>query len=202
MNSKFFDLKKEKQDRMINGILKVFAKEGYVHASTDDIVREAAISKGLLFHYFRSKLGAYQFAFDYSVRYMTLELKSTVNEKQTDLFEVLKQVEEAKMHAMRGYPFMQQFLNRALFEDSTEALLAVEEKKNAWQELMEGYEAQIDYEALPANVDGQKLRKMLGFTIQGLMNERFREEAFQPEMVYDEICEYLDMVKKISGSSK
>ena len=57
MNEKFFDLKKEKQDRMINAALKVFALNGYRHASTDDIVREAAISKGLLFHYFENKLG-------------------------------------------------------------------------------------------------------------------------------------------------
>ena len=39
MNEKFFDLKKEKQDRMINASLKVFAMNGYAHASTDDIVR-------------------------------------------------------------------------------------------------------------------------------------------------------------------
>ena len=37
MNEKFFDLKKEKQDRMINAALKVFALNGYRHASTDDI---------------------------------------------------------------------------------------------------------------------------------------------------------------------
>ena len=51
MNGKFFDLNKEKQDRMINAALKVFAINGYRHASTDEIVREAGISKGLLFHY-------------------------------------------------------------------------------------------------------------------------------------------------------
>ena len=48
MNEKFFDLKKEKQDRMINAALKVFALNGYRHASTDDIVREEAISKGFI----------------------------------------------------------------------------------------------------------------------------------------------------------
>ena len=66
MNSKFFDLKKEKQDRMINAALKVFALQGYRHGSTDDIVREAAVSKGLLFHYFGSKLGVYCFIYDYN----------------------------------------------------------------------------------------------------------------------------------------
>ena len=79
MNSKFFDIKKEKQDRIINAALKVFAMQGYRHGSTDDIVREAAISKGLLFHYFGSKVGLYGFVYDYSVRFMNLELRSTVS---------------------------------------------------------------------------------------------------------------------------
>ena len=116
MNSKFFNLKKEKQDRMINAALKVFATQGYRHGSTDDIVREAAVSKGLLFHYFDSKLGVYCFVYDYSTRYMKLELNSTVDKKEKDLFEVMKQIECAKMHAMRGYPYMQQFLNRSIWD--------------------------------------------------------------------------------------
>ena len=59
MNEKFFDLNREKQDRMINAALRVFAKNGYRHASTDVIVREAGISKGLLFHYFTNKIGLF-----------------------------------------------------------------------------------------------------------------------------------------------
>lgn len=197
MNSKFFDLKKEKQDRMINAALKVFAIQGYRHGSTDDIVREAAVSKGLLFHYFGSKLGVYQFIYDYSVRYMTLELRSTVDAKESDMFTVIKQVERARMHAMRGYPYMQQFLNRSMYEDSYEALLAVEDKKNALEETCAAVDAQIDYASLPAGIDGEKLRKMLDFTIKGLMTERFQNASFQPEMLYEEICGYLDMMRKI-----
>ena len=86
MNEKFFDLKKEKQDRMINAALKIFGLNGYEHASTDEIVREAGISKGLLFHYFISKLGLYTFVYDYSVRYMILELGTGVAAEETDLF--------------------------------------------------------------------------------------------------------------------
>ncbi len=197
MNSKFFDLKKEKQDRMINAALKVFAIQGYRHGSTDDIVREAAVSKGLLFHYFGSKVGVYQFIYDYSVRYMTLELRSTVDSKESDLFMVIRQVERARMHAMRGYPYMQQFLNRSMSEDCYEALLAVEEKKNVLEEAGAAINAQIDYTALPAGIDGEKLRRMLDFTIKGLMAERFQDASFQPEMLYEEICDYLDMTRKI-----
>ena len=197
MNSKFFDLKKEKQYRMINAALKVFAVQGYRHGSTDDIVREAAVSQGLLFHYFGSKLGVYRFVYDYSVKYMNLEMRSVVDPKETDLFLVIKQIERARMHAMRGYPFMQQFLNRSQSEDCYEALLSVEEKKNALEEACSAIDAQIDYDALPEGTDGRKLRKMLDFTIRGLMTERFQDASFQPEMLYEEICDYLDMMRKI-----
>ena len=55
MNEKFFDLKREKQDRIMGAAIKFFALYGYENASTDDMVREAHISKGLFFHYFISK---------------------------------------------------------------------------------------------------------------------------------------------------
>ncbi len=197
MNAKFFDLKKEKQDRMINAALKVFALHGYRHAGTDEIVREAGISKGLLFHYFGCKLGIYSFVYDYSVRYMLLELRATVNPAQSDLFEVLRQTEAARMHAMRNYPYMQKFLNRSLTEDVSEALVETEQRKEILLEAYAGVEEQIDYSLLPANVDGPKLRKMLDFTVKGLMEERFGEEAFHPEMLYEEISDYLDMMKAI-----
>ena len=50
MNNRFFELPKEKQDRFINAALQIFAKNGYKKASTDEIVKAASISKGLLFH--------------------------------------------------------------------------------------------------------------------------------------------------------
>ena len=197
MNSKFFDLKKEKQDRMINASLKVFALQGYRHASTDDIVREAAVSKGLLFHYFGSKLGVYTFIYDYSVRYMNLELKSNIDPKEKDMFLLLKQTETAHMHAMRGYPYMQQFLNRSMSEDVSEALLAIEAKRNILADTYDAIDRQMDFSSFPAGTDGGKLRKMLDLTIKGLMTERFLDASFQPEMLYEEICGYLDMVRRL-----
>lgn len=200
MNGKFFDLKKEKQDRMINAALKVFALNGYRHASTDDMVREAAISKGLLFHYFGSKLGVYTFVYDYSVRYMTLELGTVVDPKETDFFELMKQTEEAKMHAMRGYPYMQQFLNRSMVENVNEALLAIAEKRELLNAAYDEVFKQVRQERLPKGTDVYKLRRMLEFTADGLMSERFYDASFQPEMLYEEIVAYLDMMKRLTGS--
>ncbi|MDE5892968.1 MAG: TetR/AcrR family transcriptional regulator [Acetatifactor sp.] len=197
MNGKFFDLKKEKQDRMINAALKVFALQGYRHASTDEIVREAGISKGLLFHYFTSKLGVYTFVYDYSVRYMILELGARVPAGERDLFAICRAVELSRMQAMKGYPYMQQFLNRCMREDVSEALLATEERRESLAAEYARIQGQIDYDALPAGVDGQKLEQMLTYTIQGLMQQRFQDASFQPEMLYAEIVEYIDMLEHI-----
>lgn len=187
---------------MINAALKIFAQQGYRHASTDDMVREAGISKGLLFHYFGSKLGLYTFIYDYSVRYMTLELKASVSSKETELFEIIRQVECAKMQAMRGYPYMQQFLNRSMNEDVSEALLAIEEKRAAFLETYEGIIGRADMKRIPAGIDAEKLYKILTFTINGLMTERFEDASFQPEMLYKEIQGYIDMMKEIVYRTK
>jgi AcrR family transcriptional regulator len=197
MNDKFFELKKDKQDRMINAALKVFAMQGYKHASTDDIVKEAGISKGLLFHYFESKLGAYEFIYEYSVRYMVLELGTMVSKSETNLFEIMKQIEFARMNAMREYPYMQQFLNRAMSEDVGEVLLATEERRGILEEEYNRLTSQIRFTGFPAGVDGRKLHKMMDFTIKGLLTERFMENSFQPEMFFEEVTEYLDMMKTL-----
>ena len=197
MNGKFFDLKKEKQDRMINAALKIFAQNGYRHASTDDIVREAAISKGLLFHYFGSKLGTYTFVYDYSVRYMVLELKAAVSATETDPFEIWKQIEQAKLQALRRYPYMQQFLTRSMSEDVGEALLACEEMRTTLADTYESFRARMDFSSLPAGIDGDKLCKMVDYTLKGLMAERFWDASFQPEMIYRESVSYIDMMKQM-----
>ncbi len=198
MNEKFFDLKKEKQDRMINAALKVFAANGYKHASTDDIVAEAGISKGLLFHYFGNKLGLYTFLHDYSVRFMKLELTTGVSSAATDYFEIRRQIEFAKMQVLKNYPHMQQFLERCATENVSEALMAIERQRGVIREVYHGLKDQADRSLFHDNVSFEKLDAMLDYTISGLMAARFCDESFQPEMLYEETLSYLDMMRQIA----
>lgn len=197
MNEKFFDLKKEKQDRMINASLKVFACNGYGHASTDDIVREAGISKGLLFHYFISKLRLYSFVYDYSVRYMVLELTTGVDKKEKDFFDRIRQIKQAELQVMKTYPYMLLFLKNSMMENVSEALVETEDKRN----ILPG-----KYEELLADTNRQKLKipekashiiQMIEYTAEGLMRKQFAEGTFQPEWYYEELMQYLDTIKKM-----
>ncbi len=198
MNEKFFDLKKEKQDRMINGALKVFARNGYGHASTDDIVKEAGISKGLLFHYFISKLGLYSFIYDYSVRYMLLELSTGVSAKETDYFELLVQIKKSQLQVMKNYPYMLQFLNKSKEENVSEALMETEDKRDTLPRQYAQIMERADLEKFREGTDIKMLTKVIDYTVEGLMKEQFLSDSFQPEIYYKEMKRYLEMMKKLS----
>lgn len=197
MNEKFFDLKKEKQDRMINAALKIFAKNGYRHASTDDMVAEAGISKGLLFHYFENKLGLYTFLYNYSVRFMVLEL-SGCGAGENDFFELIKRREAAKMQALKKYPYMQLFIDSVRYEEVAEALCATEEKKNVLPEALESLMKGADTSRFKPEVKLQKLNRLIEYTLRGMMEDCFLENSFQPDMMYEEINSYLLMLKKLT----
>ena len=114
LNEKFWDLNKTKQNSMINGALKVFSRDGFRHASTDEIVAEAGISKGLLFHYFYSKSGIYEFLAEYSARFALVELNSGIAKAgPLPYFELQRKITASECSAMRRYPYMFLFLERA-----------------------------------------------------------------------------------------
>ena len=195
MNEKFFDLKKEKQDRMINASLKIFALYGYAHASTDEIVKEAGISKGLLFHYFISKLGLYTFIYDYSVRYIMLELSTGVSSRETDYFELISQIKGSQLKAMKNYHYILQFLNRSREENVSEALVETREKRDILPDQYKEIMARADADKFKKNADLNKVTRVLEFTMDGLMSEQFRTGSFQPELYFQEVRQYLSMMK-------
>ena len=198
MNEKFFDLKKEKQDRMINAALKLFAENGYRRASTDDMVKEAGISKGLLFHYFGSKLGLYEFVYDYSVKFLTMELSSVLHQEETDFFVLRGQIEQAKAAVMKNFPYVQLFLYRASKEDETEALTAITEKRQQLCELYDSMYSHVD-ESSVAGGSPDRIRRMTDYTLNGLLEDLLRMNSFSPEGYLAEAQAYLDELQRLCG---
>ncbi len=138
MNEKFWDMKKEKQDRIMNAAISVFAVQGYDHASTDEIVKRAGISKGLLFHYFVSKPGLYDFLYGYFSRFMKLELSGVAGRGREGFFERCAAIEQAKGQAMKQYPFIQYFLTEADNEDAAQIGGDFRELREEYREFSRG----------------------------------------------------------------
>jgi AcrR family transcriptional regulator len=182
MNEKFWDLKKSKQDNMINASLKVFALNGFDHASTDEIVAEAGVSKGLLFHYFYNKVGLYEFLAGYSTRFALVELNSELRRNETlpyfDLMEVLAQSESATVSI---YPYLYLFLDRVREEASD----GPSEQTGQYLKLYsDKVDSLVDNSILPGSMtpdDAARLRHYLDLIRTDAMASLLRAGTFSPE---------------------
>lgn len=196
MNDKFFDLKKEKQDKILNAALKVFAENGFRRASTDEMVKEAEISKGLLFHYFSSKMGLFVFVYIYSVKYFVMEMASSVNSKEHSYFKVRRQIERAKAKTMKHFPYMQMFLRQAEKEDAPEI---VPYMRAAAEQLIGTYDklySSVDFKGID-KISSEHLVKITEYTLNGLMEEKLEEADFKAEDYYKEACFYLQELEQL-----
>jgi AcrR family transcriptional regulator len=195
MNDKFWDLRKEKQDRIINASLKIFASCGYKRASTDEIVKEAGISKGLLFHYFISKQGLYTFIYEYSAQYMELEYMRCIGESECDFFVLQQQLERAKLQIMRNYPCMNQFLNSAFLEEDKDILNEVAENMDRYSACLKNIYAKADLSLFKPEVNPSQVLKVVLFTVDGLRREQFEAGRYDPDALYQETMEILEMLR-------
>lgn len=198
MNEKFFDLKKEKQDRIINGGLKVISLNGYVHASTDEIVKEAGISKGLLFHYFENKIGMLEFIYNYSVRYALLELRSALKDPSPDFFVQQQQLLEAEVSMLYQYPNIQIFLER-LQREHTEEVEAIIREGN--RNLVEYYDSLCEQVIGPDKVINSGRRELfMSVFCTKLAIQRYlmMEDRFTPEYYKSRIEAYILALKKLA----
>ena len=198
MNERFFELKKEKQDRMINAALKVFSQYGYRHASTDEIVKEAGISKGLLFHYFESKIGLYAFLYDYATRFVTLELTTYVEKNENGYFELYVQILTAKAYSTGQYPYIFLFLNKADTETDLDALREISERRDKFRRIMEALRERADITIFAPGIDYRKVGEILDYTIDGLIRKEVSSEGFRTDLFLEEAMDYVDLIKNVT----
>ena len=195
MNSKFFDVKKNKQDAIINAALKVFAQKGYKDASTDVIVKEAGISKGLLFHYFTSKQGLYDFICDYSTKYMVLELTRSVKKSEKDFFSLIAQITQARVRVMKNYPFMPVFLRTLKAEEDPEAREVIGSSIEDMDRTYRNIYDKIDSRKLVQPQELSKLINIVDWMCEGFMRENFKKDDPDPDRLYDDYSDYLTYMR-------
>ena len=197
MNDKFFDLKKEKQDKMINGAMQVFALKGYKLASTDDMVKVAGVSKGLWFHYFVNKSGLYTFIADYCVKYLNMELTNNLSAELTDYFDILYAIECTKAVISKIYPYAPLMIQAMEDEDDEEIVEITGMKLKPYSEKINEALSVFDNEKLSEHVSREMLDMTVRYTIRGLRKKAYSHGEFDADGYLSEIGKYFEMMKKI-----
>lgn len=197
MDDKFFDLKKEKQDRILNGALKVFALNGYKNGSTDVIVKEAGISKGLLFHYFGTKQELYRFLLDYSIRFLQLEIRSNVSASETDYFTIWRQILASEESIMDQYPYMIAFLESAETETDPDTFEPEDEKKRSKDVYAKALQ-NADFVHINPEVDIKAVEQMLHFTRNSIQRKLMFKDMMDAGIYVQQVSHYFEMMAKLT----
>ena len=195
MNEKFFEIKNEKQERILNAAIKVFALNGYRKASTDVIVTEAGISKGLLFHYFTNKLSLYEYIIDYSIKYMNFEFTTSISKYEKDFFKLQMMMEQAKIRVMKIYPYMQQFLASLKYETDAKAKAVIGENAYALESMFNVIYKQADTSKFEEYVVVQKVVDMIRWMSDGYLREHLVEGDTDVDVLVSEFSKYLKMLR-------
>jgi TetR/AcrR family transcriptional regulator len=201
--SKFFNLDSEKQDRIINAAIKEFAQKGYDNASTNEIVKEAGISKGLLFHYFKNKKQLFFFLFDYCYSLVADEFYKKVDLTEKDFFKRIRQAVLIKMDLQTKYPDILTFIQEVFMQDSPEIKDEFDKKKQELNAVNIGiiYDG-IDLSKFRDDVDVQKILKVISWTFEKMSDEELHKAKMVPghkidyEKVFLEAEEYFEIFIK------
>jgi len=199
--SKFFSLDQEKQDRILNAALKEFANKGFQMASTNEIVKEAGISKGLLFHYFNNKKDLFLFLYNYFIDLMIREIHAKVNWEEKDIFLRFRHIGVLKFELFNQYPEMFNFIKSVYKEDDSEVKGAIDQKS---KELLEnGYKdlfGDVDLSKFKEDLDVEKTVNIIFWAMEGFAYRQQDkalsidfDQAYLDEMLreMDAYCEIL-----------
>ncbi len=205
MDDRFKDINESRKDKIINSALKEFAKNKYSKSSTNNIVKRAGISRGLLYHYFESKKDLYYFLVDYSTDLIEREVNSNVDWKVKDIFERIKQMIIIKISIFEKYPFIVEFLTMAvsnsksdpeIMDDNTDFQ---DKYKNA-KVYEDVYNENIDYSLFKDNINLEKALNIIKWTMDKY-SEEIQKQILQGESeidydkITDEINEYISLLK-------
>lgn len=193
----------EKKQKILNASIEEFSK-GYSLASTNEIVRKAGVSKGLLFHYFGSKKNLFITVFKETMSRLEKRLLALYEADQEnikgDIFHRLTKIALMKLRLFQDEPALYQFVATAL-QDSPEDI------KQELQALIDvaaedgriKFLGEIGFRDLRPDVDPHKALKLIQLVMDGLQKEYLERKdltALDWDIEVAEFTEYMEMLRK------
>ena len=199
---KIFTMEETKRNALLTAAMSKFAKNGYKKTTTDEIILEAEISKGLLFHYFGTKKELYIFLFKYAYTIIMDDYYAQINLKQRDILKRLRDMFLLKLELTNKYPAILDFAASAYFEKEP----AVAAEMNEYSKLLyfdarKDLVKDFDLSLFKPGFDIEKTLNVIIFTLRGYSESQISPEKrckdySKEQMRYTkEIDEYITVLR-------
>ena len=173
IHERFLALPQEKQRKLINAGYQVFGLNEYKKASTEEIAREAGISKGYLFYYFRNKKDLYLYLYERAVELSRRQVLDEGFAGITDFFDMMAYAARRKLEMVAESPYLLPFIVRAFYsqreepsEDLGRRMAAV--MKQSYQDAFR----HLDLTPFKPGIDPLYVMRMLQWMGDGWLHER------------------------------
>jgi AcrR family transcriptional regulator len=187
----------EKKDRIINAAIEEFSLYPYEKASTNNIVNNAKISKGLLFHYFGNKKGLYEKLIGFVMNKLFDEITSQIDWNEKDVFERIKLLVIVKIKLGQVYPNMFAFLLKVLSDNNTNNMSDINDFYEKYgvdiQTLLgEIFTKNVDFSLFRDQNTIDKAINIIRWTMEKYSEENLQQLENTKEIDYDKISTELD----------
>lgn len=190
----------KKRDSLIKAALNEFAVNDYDKASTNVIVKKAGISKGLLYHYFKSKEELYEYLVKFVFEKMTKEILDNIDYGETDILNRIASTVDYKMKLFARYPGIIEFYKKLTKGKSVEDL--IKQIESYYPGYYQDYFTKnINYDLFRKDIDLIKMIKMTQWVLEKFSEDNFlrgeQSENYDMENMQKELNEYLMILKKL-----
>ena len=190
----------DKRVRLINSAMKEFGINQFDKASTNVIVKDAGISKGLLYHYFGTKDALFDYILEYCMQTYGHAILNGIDWQSGDIINRLKEIVRIKAELTESLPYMTVF-SKVMYDGKS-----IEEIKTLTESYMPDlykriYTENIDFSLFKKEIDPKRVIKMIELFINGFSDEKLSQmkygnyEINVPEYM-KEVNDYLELYKK------
>lgn len=189
-----------KRSKLIDCAMKEFGKKGYNNASTNTIVKDAGISKGLLYHYFPTKRELFEILSIYSITLIGEQIESKVDWENGDITKRLEEITMIKLGLFKKYPYLLEF-SKNIFTNET-----LDEIKEKIYQHMPNYHEKvfklnIDHSIFKSDLDVGKtiifLQYFLDRYSEDLLNTYIRsKKEIDLNFIEKDLKSYLEIYRK------
>ncbi|WJY26105.1 TetR/AcrR family transcriptional regulator [Sporosarcina trichiuri] len=204
MTTKFTTLDKTKQKRITDAAMREFAQYAYDQASTNRIVQEAGIGKGMLFHYFGSKEALYAYLAKRAITVLEELYTQYIDMDESDFIERMKGSAKLKMEVYQRYPDLFNFIAQTVLEKESKLPKPLADRLDTMQQdgmrrLFSGLDTTLFRDEVP----GEDVLKLISWSIDGYSQEllaklngaAFTEIDLEPH--WQQFYEFLDVLKRV-----
>ncbi|WP_353462881.1 TetR/AcrR family transcriptional regulator [Mammaliicoccus sciuri] len=206
MNDAFYKLDEEKRQKIINSGLMEFSNYGYQQSSTNRIVENVGIGKGMLFYYFKNKKGLFKFLVDYSLDFIEEYYFKQIDTSEKDIFNRLVKQAKIKSNLMTIHPHMSKFLTKIVLEESENHYISEEQDqyiKQLQSKVQNALFEDLDKDLFKENLNVEMSINIIKYSIDGLaesMKTRITHQMIEQndyQSFYDEFDLYIKEMRKI-----